>query len=367
MKIAIDKNELVKALDTVLKAVPVGKVTVQILEGVLLEADNGKLHLTCNNLESAIKYTLDCEVINPGSAVVNSKLFNEIIKKMPDEELDILTSDKEMSIEAGKTVMKLLIMKAEYPEMPMSGFEKARFEIEQRIFSEMINGVAFAIYDGEEKPALTGIKIDIENNIMNIVAIDGFMMAWKKSLVSAPDASILLNGKPLENISKALDSEGNVQVIMGDNIALLSADNIQLSVRVIDGSFMNYKRFVPPEYSTSVRIVTRDLSRSLERSVLVLETGAKGSVDIPLKLTSKADGLKLALGSGKGSFDEEVSGDIAGKDIEIGLDPRRLITCLRHIGDKEIMLNFTAKEAPVFITPVEGDQFIYMVLPVRFK
>ena len=366
MRIAIDKNELAQALDTVLKAVPTGKVTVQILEGVLLTAGSGKLCITCNNLESAIRLEIDCEVIQDGSVVVNSKLFNEIVKKMPNEELDIVTNEKEMSIEAGKTIMKLPLFKAEFPEM-QTVIEKGRLVLDKITFSELVSKVAFAVYVGEEKPVYTAIKIDVNAGEINVVATDTYTLALQRKKIDAPDISVLLNGKSLEGISKVITGEGTVKISIGENIVVLNSDNIQASARTVEGNFLDYNRWLSTKHETQVQIDKRILMQSLERAILVLETGAKGSVVNALKVSSTTDGLSLKNSGQKGSFDEKIPGGIKGSDFMIGVDPRRVIDCLKHIDAKEVVLNFSGEKTPLFITPVDGDDFVYIIPLVRTR
>lgn len=366
MKIAIDKNELAQALDTVTKAVPTGKVVIQVLEGILIEANDGKLSIVKNNLESAIKHTVSCEVIKPGKAIVNAKMICEIVRKMPNEELDIVVEDKKMTIEAGKAVMKVPVVEAEYPGLP-SVTEIASFEIDKKVFADSVNGVAFAVYDGQEKPALTGINIVIENGIAEIVAIDGYMVAYRRISLSAQNSTALLNGKSLENVVRSIGEEGTLTVSLSDNIAMLVTEDTQIMVRAVDGTFMNYKRFMLTENTTKVRVNATELTKSLERALLVFETGAKGSVGEALKITSKGESLSLTMKGDKGTFNEEIFCDISGDKIEIGLDPRRILTCLKHIEDKEVLLGFSGTLAPAFIMPIDGDSFKYIVMAVRTK
>lgn len=366
MKIAIDKNELAQALDTVTKAVPTGKVVIQALEGLLIEADDGKLSIIKNNLEAAIKRIVDCEVIKPGKAIVNAKMICEIVRKMPNEELDIVVEDKKMTIEAGKTVMKVPVVEAEYPSLPIVT-ENASFEIDKKLFVNAVNGVSFAVYEGEGKAALTGIKINIEDGNAEFVAIDGYTVAYRKIALPAQNSTALLSGKSLENVVSSIGEEGALTVALSENIAMLIAEDTQVMVRVVEGTYMNYKRYMLTEITTKVRVNVTELTKSLERALLVFETGAKGSVGEALKITSKGESLSLTIKGEKGTFDEEIFCDISGDKIEIGLDPRRILTCLKHVENKEVLLGFSGSLAPAFIMPTEGDSFKYMVMAVRIK
>lgn len=366
MKISINKNAFAQALDIVIKAVPTGKVITQVLEGILLEAYGGKLSIVKNNIESAIKHTIDCEVINPGKAIVNAKMICDIVRKMPDEELNIVVEDNKMIIEAGKATMKVPVVKGEYPELPDVA-EKSRFEIDKKLFVDAISNVAFSVGEDESKPALTGIKIVIEDGKADIVAIDGYMVAFRKISLSAPNSSALLSGKSLQNAVKSIGSDGNLTVSLSDNLAMFITDDTQITVRAVEGTFLNYKRFFSMDIATTVRINAKELMQSLERALLVFEAGAKGSVNEPLKIVSKGESLNLTMRGDKGTFDEEIFCDINGDKIEIGLDPRRVLTCLKHISDKEIRLGFAGEVAPAFMMPVEGDSYKYMISAVKTR
>jgi DNA polymerase-3 subunit beta len=363
MKISIGKSELVSALDTVSKAAPGGKVTLAILEGVLIEAQGNQVHFTRNNLDIAIKYTVECEVYEQGETVVNARLFTDIIKRMPDDGIDIKTTDNRMDIEAGQTHMEITVVPAAgYPGLPVVE-TKSSFIIEQQILREMINGVAFAVSDDENRTSLTGICINIKNGILDVVAIDGFKMAWRKMPVDLADLRILPKGLDLEIISRLLE-KGDVRISASDNLVELVTDNIQVTLRTVEGEYMNYKAILPSEFETTARIKVREFQQALERSLLFREvSGGKVKGAMVINITQK--GFKLTLSGSNGMFDEDFLADVDGKNLKIGFDSLKLHDCLKHIEDKEVDMKFTTNIGPCVMVPVEGDEYTYMVLPVR--
>ena len=242
MKIAIDKSALISELDTVSKAAPSGKVMLPILEGVLLEAHDNQLHFSRNNLDVAIKRTVGCEVIEPGIVVVNAKLFTDIIRRMPDEEIDITTNDKKMDIEAGNTHMEIQVVShLGFPSMPEVKV-KTSFEIDQQVLKTMVSRVAFAVAVDETRPSLTGICINAHGNMLDVVGIDGYMMAWYKTALNLGDLRILPKGVDLENICRLLD-KGNVKVSASENLIELVTDNMRVTLRALDGEYMNFRHW----------------------------------------------------------------------------------------------------------------------------
>jgi len=362
MKISIDKSILVSALDTVTKAAS-GKTTLPILEGVLLETTYNSLCLTRNNTDIAIKLKVDCEVIQQGAVVVNAKLFSDIVKRLPDEEIDILTTDKKMDIEAGQTHMEIAIVPAGgFPAMPEVKV-KASFEIEQQTLKEMVNGVAFAVSEDENRPSLTGICINIKNGQLDVVGIDGYMAAWHKMSTDLDDIQILPKGKDFDSICRLLD-KGPVTISASDNLCELATENMRVTLRVVTGEYLNYKGIIPTEFETTAKIKTKDFQQTLERSLLFREQ-SEGKCRGAMIINVTQKGFKLTLSGGNGVFDEDFTADVNGGDLRIGFDPMKIYDCLKRIEDKEVNLKFTTNVGPCVIAPVEGDGYVYMVLPVR--
>ena len=363
MKISIDKSILVSALDTVSKAAPSGRATLAILEGILLEAQGKQLHFTRNNLDVAIKYTTDCEVLEPGQVVVNAKLFTDIIKKMPDEEIDISTSDNKMEIEAGQTRMEINIVPPEgFPALPEVK-AKDSFEIEQQTLKEMVAGVAFAVGVDENRPSLTGICLNVKSGILDVVGIDGYSMAWRKIAMDLVDLRILPKGVDLENICRLLD-KGNVRVSASENLVELVTDNMRVTLRALDGDYLNYKSIIPSESKITARIKTKEFQQTLERSLLFRDA-SEGKLHSAMTINVTQKGFKLTLAGSSGAFDEDYPAEVDGDDLKILFDSLKIYNCLKHIEDKEIVMKFTNANGPCVMVPVEGDSYTYMVLPVR--
>jgi DNA polymerase-3 subunit beta len=365
MKISIDKSVLVSALDTVSKAAPSGKTTMAILEGVLLEAQDKQLHFTRNNLEVAIKLTVDCEVLKPGAVVVNAKLFTDIIKRMPDAEIDISSNDTKMEIEAEQARMEIRVVPPDgFPAMPEVK-PKDSFEIDQQILKEMVAGVAFAIAQDELHGAtLTGICINAKGGILDVVGIDGYSMAWRKIAMDLGDLRILPKGVDLENICRLLD-KGIVKVSAGESLVELVTENMRVTLRALNGDYLNYKAIIPSDSPITARIKTKEFQQTLERALLFRESAGEGKVHSAMVINVTTKGLKLTFASNNGSFDEDYSADVEGGDLKVGFDPLKMYNCLKHIEDKEVLMKFTNNIGPCTIVPVDGDSYAYMVLPVR--
>jgi len=364
MKISIDKTVFALALDVVSRAIP-SKSTLSILSGVLMEASGETLQLTGNNLEIAIQHTVECTVIGPGAVVVEAKLLRDIIHQMPDGEIVITATESKMTIEAGDIAMEIRAMPAKnYPAITQTKSDDKPFEIDSEVFRDMVNGVSFATVEGEDNPILTGVFMNASAGRLDMVAVDGYTMAVRSADFSCDDFRAIIKAKDLDVAAKVLD--GNVKIIANDNMttALLETDATEISLRTLDGEYVKYKNIIPKEFNTTVKLGTRELRKVLERAMLVFEADGKGVQGTPINIHIGMDEMKFTIRSRIGEIVENITVDTDGKPLDIKFDPRKIRDVLRHVGDEEVLLKFMNKE-PCVMVPVEGDKFLYLVLPIR--
>lgn len=368
MKIAIDKNILSNALDIVSKAI-IGKTTLQILEGVLLEAKDRTLQLTGNNLEIAIQHKVECNVIEPGAVVAEFKLFQDIVRKLPDEEIDITADDKSMTIEAGQAKMEIRTMPAnDYPIIQEIDGDTA-LEIDADDFRGMISGVSFAaLPEDATSPAKTAVCLELKDEMLEVAALDGFMLAMRKSECSGGDFKLLLKAVDIDKVSRIFGQEKViVRTSEKANVALLENDSTKAAVSVIEGGFFNYRSFMNNEAQTTVRIKTRDLKSTIERALLFADSGNEKARLLPIEVVVRCDKLAVSTEGVRGVFNETVLAETTGEDLNIRLNPKQIYEILRHIEDEEVLLKFSGNIRPCIMTPIDGDKFFYMAVPVTPK
>ena len=179
MKIICDKDKILKAINSVTKAVA-SKTTMPILEGILIQTNDKEVKLTTYDLEIGIEYVIEAEVEEQGATVVNAIMFSEIIRKLPDTEIKIYLNDNNLLvIECEGSLYKLATMNPnEFPELPQINIENS-IELEQNALKEMIRKTIFAVSTEENRPIFTGCLFEVVDNKLNLVAVDGFRLAWK--------------------------------------------------------------------------------------------------------------------------------------------------------------------------------------------
>ena len=236
MKIIFEKDKMIKALNSVTKAVAT-KTTMPILEGILIQTNNDDIKLTCYDKELGIEYIIkENNVLEQGSIVVNAIMFSEIIRKLPDTNITISINDNNLLvIECEGSVYKLATMNPDdFPQLPEINVENS-IELEQNTIKDMIRKTIFAISTEENRPVFTGCLFEVKNNKLNVVAVDGFRLAWKSKVLNTKtnDFEAVIPGRTLQEINKILaDSFDLIKLGISKNQALFEIENCKIVTRL---------------------------------------------------------------------------------------------------------------------------------------
>ena len=372
MKIVCEKEKLLKGINSVIRAVPT-RTTMPILEGILIQTNNNQLKLTSYDLELGIEYTMECNVIEEGNTVVNSIMFSEIIKKLPDTDINIeINENNLLVIECEGSLYKLATMNAdEFPELPQIVIENS-IETDQTILKNMIRKTIFAVSIEENRPIFTGCLFEVINNSLNVVAIDGFRMGWvSNSLSSASsDFKAVIPGKTLNEVNKIiLDSFDRIKIGVSKNQAIFEMENCKIVTRLLDGEFLNYASVIPKDWETRIRVNKNILQNCFERISLISSSSIEKEKKYPVKISIEVGKVTISCTNQTGDAKEEMFTETEGKDLEIGVNPKYFLDALKAIDDEEIYISFGTNISPCVIKPVDetARNYTYMILPIRMK
>lgn len=370
MNIKCKLKELINGLNLVSKT-SISKTTMPILEGVLMEAKQNILKLTTNDLEIGTEHIMECNTIQEGKIVVELKTLNEIVRRIEDEEVEIFVEDNLFVLKSINGIFKLATMNAnEYPKLPVFNIESSII-IKQKVLKDMIRRSLFAVSTDENRPLYNGSLLKIEDNILTIVAVDGFRLALRKNISNnnLNDFKVIIPGKVLAELLKVLSDEDEAEVKIGvnKNQALFEMGNSILVSRIIEGDFLNYKAIIPDSYETKIRVKTKSLLDSFERVALFAKENKEKDRKAPLKMNIGIDGVILSCVSETGDAKEDVNAIVEGKNIEIGFNPKYMIDVLKVIDEADIYIEFTSSLSPVLIKPIDKKDFIYVVLPIKLR
>ena len=368
MKFICKQQVLSKALNTVSKAVTT-KTTIPILKGILLKADDdGKLILTSSDLDMSIEKSIDAKIEKKGSVVVLSRLFSDIIRKLPNE--DILIEEKENNNILIKTSSsEFTIVGLPSDEFPAFGeVEEANsFCINKEVFTTMIKRTSFAASIDESKGVIVGILIEMENNSINMVSLDGFRMAVaREQMKNEEQKKIIISAKILNEISKILvelEDEEDIKIILNDKKALIIANETKIILRLFEGEFIKYKDIIPKEYKCRIKVERTEILNSIERASLLAKEGKNNLI----KMITGANKMILTSRSEEGNVKEEVAIEREGNDLEIGFNSKYLLDVFKVISDNEIIMEFNSSVTPCLVKPVDKNDYEYLILPVRIS
>lgn len=370
MKIICEKDKILKALNSVTKAVA-SKTTMPILEGILIQTNDNEVKLTTYDLEIGIEYIIECEVKEQGATVVNAIMFSEIIRKLPDTEIDIELNEKNLLvIECEGSLYKLATMNpTEFPELPQINIENS-IEIEQNALKDMIRKTIFAVSTEENRPIFTGCLFEITNNKLNLVAVDGFRLAWKSRFLQTKinDFTAVIPGRTLNEINKIiLDSFDTIKIGVAKNQALFEMENCKIVTRLLDGEFLNYSSVIPENWETRIRVNKDVIQNCFERISLISSSSIEKEKKYPVKVMIDIGKVTISCTNQTGDAKEEIYVSTEGKNLEAGFNPKYFLDALRAIDDEEVFIDFGTNISPCIIRPVDEGDYIYMILPIRLK
>lgn len=369
MKFSCSQQTLTKALNIVSKAVTI-RTTIPILKGILLKVDdNGILTMSASDLDLSIEKKIKVENSNPGEIVVLSKLFGDIIRKLPDGEIIVEETEGKVNIKCSNSEFNIIRLSAdEFPNINPNEENSEELVFNKEILKDMIKKTSFAASIDENKGAMTGVLIEMEENSLNMVAIDGFRMAIaREQMKNKEKKNIIIPAKILSEISRIItetESSGDdVTMLLSEKKAVFIMENTKVVIRLLEGDFMNYKRIIPAENPCRVVLSRNDFLESVERASLLAKVGKNNLV----KLEIKDNNIEITSKSEEGNVKEDIIVTKEGNDLTIGFNSKYLIDVLKVIDDESISMYFNTNVSPCLVKPIDGNSFEYLILPVRIS
>lgn len=366
MHIICDKSKLIEGMNIVMKAIP-GKTTMMILECVVIEAKDNQIKLIANDLQLGIETLIDGEIKQEGSVAVGAKVFFEIIRKLPSDNVSItVDEDYHMNISCGKAKFNIMTKATdEFPYLPNIVKDK-NVNISQFTLKDIIRKTVFSISDNENAKVMTGELFEIHDSELKVVSLDGHRISIRKVKLnqSYDDVSVIIPGKTLIEISKIINGgmDDEVSIFFTDKHVLFEFEDTIVLSRLIEGEYYKIDKMLSTDYETKVTVNKREMLECIDRSTLLLKESDKKPVIIDVQ----DDYMKFAMNSAIGSMDEDIDASKEGKDILIGFNPRFLMDALRVIDEDEITMYMINPKAPCFIRDQE-ETYIYLILPVNFN
>ena len=366
MKIICSKSNLLKSVNISLKAVP-SKTTMPILECILMDATTNQIKFTTNDMELGIETIVDGIIEEKGMVALDAKIFYEIIRRLPDNDITIKTDDKyTATITCEKAKFNIPGKSGEdFAYLPMIEKDES-LTISQYTLKEMIRQTIFSIAVNENNKLMTGELFEIKDNCLKVVSLDGHRIAIRKMPLKKEysDRKVVVPGKTLSEVSKILSGEvdDQVSIYFTKNHILFEFDQTMVVSRLIEGEYFRIDQMLSSDYETKLKINRKEFLDCIDRATLLVREVDKK----PIIINITDDDMELRIDSAMGSMNEEIDIEKEGKDIMIGFNPKFLIDALRVIDDETVTIYLVNPKAPCFIRDDE-ENYTYLILPVNIN
>ena len=361
MKFTMQTEDLSFGVLSVIKALPV-RSAMPALEGVLIEATKEGLHLTCSDLMFQKECFLPATVEEEGSCVLKGKFLAEILRKLPNEPLYAEQEGMILKIRSGRVRQRLQCIEYdEFPVMKAKG-DVLDLTVKAEQLRSMIDRTVFAVSADDSRPVLTGALLETSEDHLTFVATDSFQFAL--TTLHAPfggETRTIVQGKVLNEIAKmAEETENDVTLSVTKTHLTVQVNETRLTARLLDGNYIDYKRIIPKECKTRVLVNTLDLYTMTDRAQLIAREGNNS-----VMLHFEGDTLTMSAESFVGRGEDAMEVSIVGDPIDIAFNPKYIINTLKNVPDETVYLEFNSAISPCVIRPVQGDAYLYLIVPMR--
>ncbi len=363
MKLVCSKSNLLNGVQIVSRAVP-NKTTMSILECILIDASNGIITLTANDMDMGIETVIEGDIVESGVIALDAKIFLEIVRKLPDSYITIDTDASYKTLITCEKAKFTIVGKSgeDFSYLPMVEKEESIL-ISQFALKEMVRQTIFSISDNDNNKLMTGELFEINGDELKIVSSDGHRISIRKMQLREvyEHKKVIVPGKTLNEVSKILPggADSDLTVYFTAKHIVFEFDNTVVVSRLIEGEYFSIDRMLSGDYETKVKVNKRELLNCIDRATLLTREGDRK----PIVINITDSGMELKIDSALGSMNEDIDIEKQGRDLMIGFNPKFLIDALRVIDDEEVDLYMVNPKAPCFIKN-EEESYIYLILPV---
>ena len=362
LKISCPRDELIRQLAVVSRAAST-RTTVQVLAGILLRAEGGKLHLAATDMELSLRTSLEAGVDSEGAVVVPGKLLADLARLLPGDEVSIEHRQGEGVVEivSGAATYRIHTYNAEdFPRLPEpSGTEMA--SIDAAALLETAAKVSRAASRDESRPVLTGILVRFEGENLVMAATDSYRLAVKETSMSTPGPELdaIVPARALLELGRVAQGASELQLGVQENQVLFASDGVLLTTRRIEGQFPNYRQLLPETFEHEVTLPREELLDVVRRVSVMAQRNA------PLRLRFAEGELTVSaqtqdVGEGR----ETMPAAFAGEALDIGFNPEFLRDGIESAEGDELRLKLISPLRPAVLQGA-GDDFSYLIMPIR--
>ena len=373
MRFTCSSQILSEACMNVQRATSSKSTNLPTIEGILIKAENDKIMLTGYDLEMGIITSVTGRVEQTGSIILNAKILCDILRNVPDEHVSIECDERLIcKIKSGDSEFSITgFSEEEYPELPTvsGGFP---IVVKGEVLKDMIKKTIFATADNGAKIVHTGVRFEISSGNIRLVAVDGYKLAIRNEKIDyeGEEKNFIIPKKTLNEIMKlAGDGDDTVSMIVASRHIMFECGNYYIVSRLLEGEFLSYKSAIPTTAKTEVKVNTRKIISSIERTSLIITERIKSYI----RCIFDNESIRISSTTALGTANDRILADIQGERVEIGFNNKYLLDALKVCDTDEITLRLNGSVSPIIIVPddecslIYERNFLFMVLPVRMN
>lgn len=377
MKFTCLRENLLKTLNSASKVVPI-KNSLPILSHILIKAENNSVTIFATNLESALAINLPASVETDGVATVSLKLLRDAITHVTSQSLLLELTGDSLSVISPKAQASFMTMSAsDFPSIPARDTNVPFIEINTAELFNAISLVAFSCATDEAKPVYTGVLVSFANNTLTLATTDGFRLSEKKISITSDliEFSAIVPAKTFLEIVRIMSASNTpVKLYLNSNknLLLLENDEAFVATGIIDGTFPDYKRIVPTESEHTAQVLLKDALEAVKlASVFTREDSDAVKVLLDPQGQMHIKSSSQETGNSASTLDAVITSSIQPGDtpsvLEIAFNPRYLLDIFNTIKCEKISLETVNTTSPCVIRPLDGTNYIHIVMPVRLN
>ncbi len=369
MKITIATQDLNYGLNIVTRAIS-PRAVKNIYNGVYIRALEDHTLLTCTDGDMSIQAEIPAVILEEGETVLPGKFLYDLTRYQTGDTISIDAKDTgRVRIVSDASSSNLMSMDPdEFPEI---------YEIEKSTstfvpcakYRNALSKVLFAVSNDESRKILTGVLTEIYPYELVTVGLDGFRMALQRlplenEAIDKEKISFVVPGRCISEISKILpdDDKTELELRVADNRIEFIFENIKVYSTLLNGEFIDYQRILPKTWTTQIKVMTTAFDRAVERCSLMAREGKNNLIRFNILNTGV---LEMSSSAEKGEVRDEIGTQFEGNELEIAFNSKYLQDVIKNIGTEQMCLCFNTKVSPCMVIPPEGQEYLFLVLPVR--
>ncbi len=366
MRFSINQSEFQNAIAVVLKGIAT-RSTLPILSGIYMEAHSDHLTLQATDLELSIQYTVPALVEEEGKSVFPGKLISDIVKNLPDAAVHVDAGEEGAIITCDTSSFSIKTLDAEdFPGFPHVDTQQ-RISIPFNQFSSMVKRVARVVSKDESRAILTGVLITLEGQTLKMVATDSYRLAITETTLdeaSAEGFQAVIAGSFLQELASLARTDGDISIALAENQIVVTYQDTVFINRRIEGNFPNYRQLLPDSYATRAKVNLDHLVSGVKRASIL------GQQSSPVKFSIDVGSQSIQLSAAAqdvGSAQETISCSGEGESVEIAFNYTYVLDGLGSVATDDVYLELQSGLKPGIFKSGEGENFLYLVMPVRLS